>query len=223
MIPLITKQQLSSATAMPDSVKDNEAEGYIRDAQENELIPVLPDLLLRAIAVQVLSKLQQWNKNKAYITGDKVFFSKPAEGISKWYYKATANNTDSQPPSVNWGDFELMNFYEGYIVPYHALCAYYRFLAYHGVNINQYGLNVPTDPEGTFQPASDGQRSAILGDIRNRMNVAKARMTKKLSEVSNTFDGTLYTTDSGDSKNQKIKPKIFGLGNKSNDCSWPYR
>ena len=212
MTPLITKEQVKKFNPkLPTNISDDEINGYILDCQQFDVISVLPDALLNAIEVQILLKIQQWKRTEAYSIGEAVWF-----GDSRKYYLADAVNTDSQPPSVNWEAFELMNFYYEYLLPLMAFGAYYRFIAYHGTNITQFGLTTPIDPQGTFQPTSSQDRAAMLGDINNKKNVWTLKISKKLNAVNYTFDAVKYPGDDCESSAIKIKPQIFQLGGRGN-------
>jgi hypothetical protein len=205
MTPLITKQQIAAYEVLSENIDDDLINPHILDAQQFDTIPVMPDALLRAIEVQILSKIQQWNKNKNYTIGDAVWY-----GNERRFYKATSANSNSLPPSGDWANFELMNFYETYLVPFLAYSFYYRFFAYHGINVTQYGTREMV--EETSREITDRRRADKLGDLRNKISMVTIKMSKALSSVNNTFDGVAYPFDSGESTRLKPKVQIFQLG-----------
>lgn len=216
MTPLITKEQVKKWNSkLPENIAASEIDASILDAQQYDIISVFPDALLQAIEVQILTRIQQWNRNQTYAVDAAVWLGAPRK-----FYKAIASNTDSQPPSANWEDFELMNFYEEYLQPLLAYSAFYRFVAYHGLNLTQFGATKPVDPDGTFESISATERASILGDVNSKKNVWDLKCSKKLNAVAYTFDGVVYTVDDGESSRIKIRPKIFQLGGrKDRDCT----
>lgn len=205
MIQLITKQQIAKYEKMPESIPDEDIFPHILDAQQFDTIPVLPDNLLNAVEAVMLSKPQQWNKNKAYVEGNIVWF-----GDTRKWYKAAADNSNSQPPSDNWEDCELMNFYEQYLQPFIVYHAYYRFFAYHGTNVTQFGLRVINEESSVA--VSGTVRADKLGDLSSKRNVAILKISKQLEEISYTLDGTKYPMDGGEKKKLRPKVQIFQVG-----------
>lgn len=201
-----------------DNITDKDIEWHVRDVMNYDIVPILPDAMLRQIEVYVVMKIQQWNKNQPYSIGNYTWL-KNIDGsgnVRKWY-KAIADSTNSQPHSANWVDLELMNFVEDYLHPLMAQMFFYRFAAYHGINIAQHGMVTPNDPQGTFTPTTDAQRGGYLGDSRNKLNIELARMNKKLSEVDYTFDGVKYGVDRCEDVKIRPKAKIFALGQSKYD------
>lgn len=215
MTKLITKQQIGRFVTLSENISDLDIDMFIRDAQEFDTISVLPAGLLNAIEAKVMAKIQQWNKNKTYSTGDLVLF--------ETYYTALAGNTDSQPPSSDWQANELMNFYAEYLLPFIAYSFYYRFIAYHGVKITQAGLKQLVDD--TSINVSDKMRGEMLGDIKSKLNVWTGKISKKLNDVSYTFDGVQYLPSVDQKMHLKPQIKIYALGSRNyNDrrCCPPF-
>lgn len=202
MKPLITKEQIGRVVNLSANISNQDIDSFILDAQEFDTIDVLPVALLTAIETNILAKIQQWNKNRAYSADDIVLLDT--------YFTAIDSNTDSQPPSAHWETNELMNFYQQYLVPFISYSFYYRFIAYHGSKVTQAGVIEVTD--GTFNHISDAGRSRMLGDIKSKVNVWTGKISKKLNDVNWTFDGIKYSQDNG--KNQVIKRgvRIYALG-----------
>lgn len=203
MIALITKQQIGKYVALSENINDINIDSFIKDAQEFDTINVFPLALLTAIETQVRNNIAQWNKNETYLASDKVLFST--------YYNSLSTNTNSEPPSADWEDFELMNFYLQYLQPFIAYSFYYRFIAYFGANVTPSGLKEIVDE--TMQIVSDKRRSEMLGDIKSKVNVWSNRVSKKLNDVKYTFDGVKYTPESGVKIKQGVR--IYALGGHS--------
>ncbi|CAB4183678.1 hypothetical protein UFOVP1106_46 [uncultured Caudovirales phage] len=203
MIPLITKQQIGKYVSLSENINDIDVDSFILDAQEFDTINVFPIALLDAIALQVRSNIAQWNKNDTYVLGDKVLFAT--------YYNSLSTNINSEPPSADWADYELMNFYLQYLQPFIAYSFYYRFIAYFGARVTPSGLKEIVDE--TMQIVSDKRRAEMLGDIKSKVNVWSGRVAKKLSDVNYTFDGVKYTPE--DCKRIKQGVRIYALGGHS--------
>jgi len=152
MIPLITKQQIAKFVTLSENVSNLDVDSFIKDAQEFDTISVFPTTLLEAIETNIRARIQQWNKNETYAIGAIVLYDT--------YYTSLASNTNSQPPSANWEDNELMNFYAHYLQPFIAYSFYYRFIAYHGAKITPSGLKEVVDD--TTQIISDKRRAEML-------------------------------------------------------------
>lgn len=214
MISLITKEQIGKYMSLTENIGGLDVEEYISDVNEFDL-EVFPDALINAIRLNVADKIQQWNKNKTYAIGDKVWFETESDGK---YFVATAINTNSQPLTDNWEPLELMNFYASYLVPFMAYSFQYRFTAYHGMKTAQAGLIQATDPNGTFQPISEAARGRKLGDIKSKVTVWTGKISKKLNDVNYTFDGVKYTPESGKSTHVRSRPRLWAVGGNNNNC-----
>jgi len=99
---------------------------------------------------------------------------------------------------------ELQIFLDDYVKPYIILGSYDKFLLWHGRNISQFGLR--ENSEDTSTPISDKARAEMMADIRHKANVCLMAMNKRLSDLSYTFDGTVYNFTSCDVS--KAKPSI---------------
>lgn len=205
MTPIITKQQIAKYVQLSENIDDEQINPFILDAQQYDTIPILPDTLLNAIEAQVMLKLQQWNKNKTYSIADAVWF-----GSERRFYLATTEHSNSVPPSGNWKAFELMNFYEQYLQPFLAFSFYYRFIAYHGANVTQFGIRQMR--EDSSDEISDKRRAEMLGDICSKKDVWVLKMSKALNDAKYTFNGVKYAVDNGERTHLKPKVKIFQLG-----------
>jgi len=208
MIPLITKAQIGEICNLTSNIDDLDVDSFIYDAQNIDTIPVFPIALLNAIANLV--DTEQWNGSASYVTGDKVFV--PETGATPTtYYTALANNVGSEPPSANWEVNELMSFYIQYLVPYMAYCFYYRFIAYHGAKITPSGIVDILDTT-VMQTISDKRRAEMLGDAVNKRDVFSRSISKKLNDVSFTFDDVQYLPESGKTKHVRNKVRLYALG-----------
>jgi len=204
MLKLVTRIELSKYVALNDNIKESAIEQHILDAQKFNLYPAFPDNMLHAIEANILAGIPQWMPNKAYSVNDKIVWS----GI---YYKALSVNTNSEPPSIKWGSLELMNFHSEFLIPFIAYHFYYRFVAYHGVNVTPFGLRTPV--EETSQPIDNNTRGLILADMNNKINMQIALINKKLDDVKYTFDGVKYDTDKNETQHVKQKMRLWGVGN----------
>jgi hypothetical protein len=194
---MITKEQIGKYVNLSQNIDDLDVKSIIYDAITFDTVSVLPENLLTAI--KNVGNVEQWNLRKAYVIGDIILYNEK-------YYTAIANNTGSKPPSSDWEDNELMNFYLEYLVPFIALSFNYRFLASHGAKITQSGITQHIGAD--FQPVSDKFRGEMLGDARNKTNIVTAKMSKKLEDVDYTFDGVAYPQAC---KKVKAKIKIWGV------------
>ena len=111
MRTLITKQQIGQYVTLTSNISDLDVNQYISDVQEYDIINVLPEALLQVISDE-LGSVVEWTNAINFTTGQ---FTKITDTSTTpnqvAYYTALANNTNSLPPSVNWEDNELLNFY----------------------------------------------------------------------------------------------------------------
>ena len=215
MIPLISKQEIGNFVTLSENLSDLNIDSFLKDAQEFDTISVFPVELLEAIELKIIAKIQQWKRTETYAIGDIVFYESPPD---KYYFTCLTSNTDSQPPSVNWGDNELMNFYRNYLQPFIAYSFYYRFIAYYGAQITQSGI-VDIIDNSVMQVVSDKRRGEMLGDIKSKVNVWTGKISKKLNDVNYTFDSVQYLPESGKSTRIKQGVRIYALGSNRNNQS----
>jgi hypothetical protein len=116
--------------------------------------------------------------------------------------KAIYDMPDSDPSLTP----ELYDFYQNYVKEWWVLVAYKRFIVNHGLNVTQFGYTKLTDPERTFEPVTDQDRSKILKQLQSDINIVESNMTAFLSSVSWTLDGTVYKQI-----NCARKTKNFGI------------
>lgn len=198
---IITKQQIGKIVTLTENLSALDVNQFIRDTQEFDLVNVFPAQMITDIETKLSGTIHSWNSTDTYSVDD--------IALNDTYFTALANNTNSEPPSADWEDNELLNFYGEYLVPFFAYSFYYRFIAYHGAKITQSGIKQVIDD--TTQPISDKMRGEMLGDIKNKLNVWTGRISKRLSDVDYTFDGVKYTATN---KGVKQKVKIYALGTK---------
>ena len=208
MTPLITKQQIGNFVTLSENIDSLNIDTFIRDAQEFDTISIFPQSLLTAIEINVIAKIQQWSRTKTYTAGDIILY--------ETYYTALSNNTGSQPPSGSWEANELMDFYLQYLQPFIAYSFYYRFIAYYGAFVTQKGIRSMNDETST--EISDKRRAEMLGDIKSKVNVWTGKIGKKLNDVSYTFDGVVYTQDSGKQIKQGVKIYALGGDKRRSNC-----
>lgn len=205
MRTLITKAQIANYVTLTQNIADLDVNSFISDTQEFDTVNVFPEALLQAISDE-LDIATNWAIATAYVTGNIV--------LNGTYFTAISNNTGSEPPSANWEDNELLNFYLQYLLPFMAFHFYYRFIAYHGAKITQSGITQQTGD--TFEQVSDTTRSRMLGDIKSKMNVWTNKVNKKLKDVNWTFDTVQYLPEDGKNKRVKQGVRIYALGSRNN-------
>jgi hypothetical protein len=102
---------------------------------------------------------------------------------------------------------ETEAFFNTQVKPYWCLATYVRFMGIHGVTVTQFGVQVASDPRGTFNQASDQQRANILRQAEADARVYKQKMLDYLESVSYTLDGvTFQEQDSAERRNNYINP-----------------
>jgi hypothetical protein len=101
---------------------------------------------------------------------------------------------------------ELMTFYNEYVKEWWILLAFKRFIVNHGLNVTQFGYTKLTDPERTFEPVTDLDRSKVLKQLQDDINVVESNMTAYLSGIDYTLDGNPFK-----SQDCKNKTKHFGI------------
>lgn len=201
----LTKFDFKGYFKLTDNVPDGDIDIAVNDAYNFEILNTLPDALMEDIKEVLLINPIQWNKSKTYAVGDKIFY----DGV---YYRALQINTDSEPSSSNtdWAEIQLMSFWTDYVKPYFRACAYYNFLNWHGANVTQYGLR--QNQEDTSQEVSDKRKGELMASVAGKKDSYLARLTKRFDDMANTFDGTQYQYDSGDTRELNQGVRIWGVG-----------
>ena len=217
MRTLITKQQIGQYVTLSQNISDLDVNQYISDVQEYDIINVLPQALIDAIAGE-LNTVVEWTNVIAFTTGQftKITTTNTATPDDVSYYTALAPNTGSQPPSANWEDNELLNFYQSFLVPLMSQEFYYRFIAEHGQKVTQAGLVQVTD--ATYDAVSDTSRAVKLGGIKSKVNVWINKINKELQRVNWTFDTVQYLPEDGKNKRVKQGVRIYALGGRNRNC-----
>ncbi|QIX61864.1 tyrosinase family protein [Hymenobacter sp. BT18] len=79
-----------------------------------------------------------------------------------------------------WAYESLITLAYSFALPYWQHAAYARFLSDFGINVVKGGLTVPTDPGGTFMPASPAQRAQLLASAESKTEAMLARLMRFL-------------------------------------------
>jgi hypothetical protein len=186
---LINKTDIKKYYPFTDNIADANINPHIRDAEDIDLVPLFSDSLITAIQAATIPAVLSWNRNTTYAIGNVVLWQDA-------YYKATAISTNSEPPSGNWEDCELLNYWNEYIKP--LMCAYTikRFTLWTGANYTQFGIRQNNDETST--EVSGQRRAELLADLNNKVNYYQMKALKRLASVRNTLDGVVYSLDSDD-------------------------
>jgi hypothetical protein len=113
---------------------------------------------------------------------------------------------------------ELRAFYNKYLKRYLVLISYIRFISEHGINITQFSVTKTKDPQGTFDQATDGERSRIIRNKTSDANTTLAMMNTYLGDVKYKIDGVYYG-----SNQTPAKPSIGISAIRAKDENITYR
>ena len=177
-------------------------------AQTLDVKNELPKELIEDINNAILANPQQYRTNRTYVEGDKVFYN----GV--YYIALDAIAVNEAPPSADWGDYELMNFYNVYVKRWLAGCTMKRYMPYLGLHGTQWGLE-QFQQEG-FGQVSDKRRAELLNSIAGQTSAYENEMINYLNDVNWTLDGVVYERETlcKQVKN-KLPFSIIGAGVKN--------
>lgn len=108
---LINKDDLSLYVQFSANYFAEQTNFHIKDAQQIDLQPLMPTGLIDAITALIKTNPKAYDRNKTYAEGD-ICFTYEAE--VKTYYKALQSTTE-KPPSSDWAEHELLNFWQQYV------------------------------------------------------------------------------------------------------------
>lgn len=80
--------------------------------------------------------------------------------------------------SADWQYEPLRTLWHVYLKPYWKQAAWSRFLLGHGYDMQKGGITVPTDREGTFQPAGAAHRAALQQAAANQADTLLSRLLR---------------------------------------------
>jgi len=200
---LLSKSDIINYSRIGANLPDAEINPFIQDAETFDVIPVLPENMFDDISD--LLPVAAWDNYTSYITGDKV----TNDGK---YWIALSGNIYSEPTPSNtdWALHELLNFWGDYIKPYYAYNAVSRFLVEHGRNVTQFGLTKQV--ADTFENLDSKERAELKASFDSRANHYATLITKKLDDVSYTFDTVIYAYDNCETQKPKHRFKFFQGG-----------
>lgn len=153
---IITKADLIERTRISANLADRQVLPFIQDAHTYDLPTLLSGKLIREVSGLNIT-FEAWSIGTAYMAGG---YASEAGFI----WKALADNTGSIPGTDNENWQVDLNATLRYLYLKDFLCwaAYKRLLLEHGRNITEAGITNPTDPQGTFQPATDKTRAELM-------------------------------------------------------------
>ena len=147
----------------------------------------LPKALVTALNTAILANPQQYRTNKTYVEGDKVFYN------AVYYIALDAISVNEAPPSADWANYELMNFYNVFVKRWLAGLTMKRYMPYLGLHGTQWGLE-QFNQEG-FGQVSDKRRAELLNSIAGQTSAYESEMINYLNDVNWTLDGVTYERD----------------------------
>lgn len=203
---LINKDDLSTYVQFSANYFAEQTNFHIKDAQQIDLQPLMPTGLIDAITALIKTTPKAYDRNKTYAEGD-ICFTYEAE--VKTYYKALQSTTE-KPPSSDWVEHELLNFWQQYVKPLMAVYTFKRVTVEAGIHVAQGGFREHLDPTST--EISSTRRAEMLGQNDTRIGYYKQALENKLKDVDNTFDGVQYTTN--DCKTGRGRTRIIAVGAK---------
>lgn len=173
---LITKQDLIERTRISANLADRQVLPFILDAHTYDLPTLLSGKLIREVSGLNIT-FEAWNTDAEYVTDT---YASEAGFI----WKALTGNTGSRPvtDSVNWQ--KDLNATLRYLHLKDFLCwsAYRRLLLEHGRNITEAGITNPTDPQATYQPATDKARAEMIASATSKADFHKAQIERFLHD-----------------------------------------
>ncbi|WP_421752932.1 hypothetical protein [Croceimicrobium sp.] len=100
--------------------------------------------------------------------------------------------SDLLGPIDNEARPELAEFKAEKVAPFLAYHVFIRMLTSFGRDLSPSGLIKPSDPRGTFQPADERDRSAMIRQAQSDLNVYETRLFLALDAAGYKFDGVQY-------------------------------
>lgn len=87
---------------------------------------------------------------------------------------------------------ELAAFLSEKVAPFLSYAVYIRMLTSFGRDLTPSGLTKPSDPRGTFQPADERDRAAMIRQAQSDLNIYETRLFLALDAANYKFDGVQY-------------------------------
>jgi hypothetical protein len=195
------------AVLSPNSPKE-QVEQEVRTAQMLDLPVVFSAELIAALDTAIKANVQQYRSNKTYSDGDKVFYN------NAYYIANDAIVAGDAPPSANWDNYELMNFFFNYVKPYLAALTMVRYMPYLGLHGTQWGIE-QYNQEG-FGQVSDKRRAELLNSIQGKCNAYENLMMVFANDENWTFDGVSYKVNTPcETRKKKLSFTVLGAGNRN--------
>lgn len=173
---LITKQQLLERTRISESLSDKQVVPYIQDAEEFDLPTLLSgNLIADVYAFNITATV--WASEIPFSTGAYATY----ENI---YYKALQDSTGVTPgtDAAYWeADYKATLRYN-HLPDFLIWASYRRMLLEHGRNIVGAGITTPTDPQATYQPATDKARGEMVASAESKANHYRGIIDRYLGE-----------------------------------------
>lgn len=173
---LITKQQLLERTRVSESLSDKQVVPYIQDAETFDLPTLLSGNLIADINAFNITA-SEWANETPYLTGGYTI-------SGNVYYKALQDSTGITPgtDTAIWeADYKATLRYN-HLPDFLIWSAYRRMLLEHGRNIVGAGITTPTDPQATYQPATDKARGEMVASAESKANHYRGIIDRYLVE-----------------------------------------
>jgi hypothetical protein len=203
---LINKDDIGAYVQFSANYFSEQTNFHIRDAQQIDLQPILPAQLITDLQALVNSNPKAYDRNKSYLTGEICFVM---DSEVKTFYKAI-NATTDRPPTSDWQQHELLNFWQQFVKPLHAVFTFGRIIVESGVHVAQGGFREHLDPTST--EVSDKRKAEMLGQNDGRIGYYRMALEKKLNDVNFTFDGVKY--ENNNCKQGRGRTRIIAVGAK---------
>lgn len=101
-------------------------------------------------------------------------------------FQALQDAPESEPPvtavsTSAWSYDPLATLWHLYLKPYWVQAAFSRFALFHGKNFTKSGVTMPTDPDGSYMPATSAARAELQASVDSTAAALRNRLTRFLA------------------------------------------
>lgn len=196
---LISKADLIERTRISVNLADRQVLPFIQDAETYDLPTLLSGNLIADVLAFNITPLA-WENETPYLSGAYATYNDV-------YYKALLDTTGITPgtDAAVWEPDYKATLRYNHLPDFLIWSAYRRMLLEHGRNITEAGITNPTDPQATYQPATDKARAEMIASATGKADFHRSRIERYL------VDHNLITRESCTPYRRRGNGKIIAL------------
>lgn len=207
---IINRQDFTHFIKVSNNMQASQLNPFFEMVENDSLLPLIGQELLQDILDinTTVKSYRVWETTTVFSLDQ---YGEYKGKVYRSLGNANVGNFPDAPSSTFWAYDELATFYYLYVRPFAAYQSGGTFLVFHGHNITQFGIVVPS--EGTSLPASPLDRSNMIKFCEKSANTRKSNLITYGKAAKWTFNTKKYDVpiEESCSNSNQFNSKVWGI------------